>query len=232
MCARCARQCRRRREFACYFLPQSITSRSVSTRSSRASRAVAGTTAACWALIGEPIAITGLISAQAVDGQVVVAGAVADAVALAVEAASGTSRISGQTSGASASARGCPRRRTSSGWPNAQARMISGLPRADHDRQRQRGAGVGELAHQRHRIEFALHRRIGRDHHAGRDLIRERPRGDRLGRRGPRVGRQGVALGQIGLAEFRLEFFERESFAIDRSISRPESAEPHWPSER
>ena len=64
---------------------KSITSRSVSTRSSRASRGVAGTAATSWAAKARPTAITGFARAQLRDREIVIAGAIADAVAGAVE---------------------------------------------------------------------------------------------------------------------------------------------------
>ena len=64
---------------------KSSTSRSVSTRSSRASRGVAGTAATSWAAKASPTAITGFARAQLRKRQIVIAGAIADAMAGAVE---------------------------------------------------------------------------------------------------------------------------------------------------
>ena len=61
--------------------------------------------------------------------------------------------------------------------------MISGLPRPAIDRQRQPRARLGELPHQRQRIDLALERHEAGDDRARRDRERKRPRGDRLGRR-------------------------------------------------
>ena len=67
-------------------LRKSITSRSVSTRSSRSSRAVAGTSRNFLRREGEADGDDFLPGAQAADGHVVITGAVADAMAGAVEA--------------------------------------------------------------------------------------------------------------------------------------------------
>ena len=109
---------------------QSITSRSVSTRSSRASCGVAGTSSTSCAAKARPIGDDRLHARAAGDGHVVVAGAIADAVAARgrrprAAPAGCRERLPARRP----SARGCPRRRRRAAAPNAQARMISGLPR-------------------------------------------------------------------------------------------------------
>ena len=83
------------------------------------------------------------------------------------KASSGTSRISGATSGASAFGSRMPHWPDASASPNAKARMISGLPRPGDHRQRELRAGGRELAHQRQRIDLALQRHEAGDDRAG-----------------------------------------------------------------
>ena len=93
---------------------KSITSRSVSTRSSRASRGVAGTAATSWAAKASPTAIIGLRARSCAMRQIVIAGAIADAVAGAVEGEKRHQKNVGiHLRRLRLSARGCPRRRRS-----------------------------------------------------------------------------------------------------------------------
>ena len=76
-----------------------------------------------------PIATDRLLASQPRDGHVVIAGAIADAMAGAVESEQRHQEDVGLDLGRRrAAARGCPTTPASSGAPNAQARMISGLP--------------------------------------------------------------------------------------------------------
>ena len=147
-----------------------------------------------------PTATTGFIDAQPVDGHVVVAGAIADAVAAAVEGGSGTIRMSGATSGASSFGSRMPQtpvqRLAERVGPHDQR-----LAAAGHHRQRKLRAGVRKLAHQRQRIDLGLERREARHDRAGLDRNRERPRRDRLGRGLPLGGGQRVAPRERGLAQ-------------------------------
>ncbi len=94
--------------------------------------------------------------------QVVVAGAVADAVAGAVERRQRHQHDVGNRRSGSGRRRleDAERPAASAGRSGDHARNASDLPRAVHHRQRQPRALLGELAHQRHRIDLAADRRI------------------------------------------------------------------------
>ena len=121
-------------------------------------------------------------AAQELKRAVVIAGAIADPVAAAVERGQrhqqdvgdpapprigGGSRIPSGPGGSAS--------------PNDQARNTSGWPRAMTTGRASRAPCSGEPAHQRERIELAADRRIAGHHRARRDGERKPARGDRLG---------------------------------------------------
>src|ERR1700722_30675 len=121
------------------------------------------------------------------------------------KARSGTNRTSGSTSGASAFGSRMPHWPRSSRAPNSHARKPSD-ERPDPPRRHARGGAatdkgwqsephalLGELLHQRQRIDLALERHEAGDNGPEPNRQRERPRGDHLGRGFARVGRQRIA---------------------------------------
>ena len=150
-------------------LAKSITSRSVSTRSSRSSRSVAGTRSNFLRGKGDADGDHLLHRAQGVDGHVVIAGAVADAVAGAVEGGERHDQDVGIDFAAlrhRLADAPLPGLERVAEFPCAHDQRLAA--RRDH-RQRELRAGVGKLAHQRQRIDLGLHRREAGDDRAGRD---------------------------------------------------------------
>ena len=95
-------------------------------------------------------------------------------------------------------------------------------------RQRQLRAGLGELAHQRQRIDLALHRHEAGDDDAGRDGKGKCTRGDLLGRRRAHFRRQRVALGQRCGADFNFRSWlgGQASFVMARPVGTSHSEPP------
>ena len=144
---------------------RSITSRSVSTRSSRASRGVAGTAANFLRREGDADGGDRLARAQPRDGHVVIAGAIADAMAGAVE---GQKRHQ-QNVGIDLRRLGlrladAPYARDRAARPERHARMTSGLPRPATAGSASCAPASASLLQQRQRIDLALER-----HEAGDD---------------------------------------------------------------
>ena len=171
-----------------------MISRSVSTRSRRASRGVTGTASISCAAKAMPTATTGFIARSVRDGHVVVARAVADAVAAAVEGEQRHEQDVGRDLGRlRLSARGCPSGRTSSGSPNAKARMISGLPRPATTGSASCAPAPRALRISGSGLISLFSGDEAGDDRAGRDRDRKRPRRDRLGGPGALGRRQRVA---------------------------------------
>ena len=110
------------------------------------------------------------------------------------KAASGTIRMSGSTSGASAFGSRMPQTPASSGCPERLGAHDQRLAAARRPPAARAGAGVCELAHQRQRIDLGLDRR-----EAGHDQRRARSAPETAAPRSPRrrparsAGRQRVA---------------------------------------
>ena len=97
-------------------------------------------------------------------------------------------RMSGSTSGASGRGSRMPQTPEASGSPNAQARMMSGLPRRRTTGSASRRRRPASCAHQRQRIDLALHRHeTGRRSRRRRPRTGTRPRRDRLRRPAARI---------------------------------------------
>ena len=180
---------------------QSITSRSVSTRSRRASREVAGTVSISCAAKAMPTATTVLRARNAL---------------LSCRSSPRRSRCGGRGGrrpraapagcrdrppARRASARGCPRRRRRADRRSPGAHDQRFAATGDH-RQREPRAGVGEPAHQRHRIDLALHR-----HEAGQ---RSRPAGRATGNGRTAIASAAAARSSAGNASRRASALRRD----------------------
>ena len=99
------------------------------------------------------------------------------------KARSGTSRISGSTSGASGCGSRMPQWPRSSGAPNCPCAHDQRLAAAGDGRKREPRAAPAQLLHQRQRIDLALERHEAGDDRARREGDRKFSRRNRLRRR-------------------------------------------------
>jgi hypothetical protein len=187
--------------------------------------------------VGDAYGDYGLEGTQPADGHIVVARAVADAVAAAVERRQRNNENVGIDLGRivlrfADTPDAFVERLTERIRPHDQR-----LAAASHHRQREFRAGCREFAHQRQRIDLGLERGEARHNRAGCNRQRERPRRDRLGRGLPLGGRQRIAPRERGLAQIGFELVYRNGRRHQpRRIPIPRrqkaSAEPRRPSER
>ena len=121
------------------------------------------------------------------------AGAIADAVAGAIERRQRHQHDIGDDFGRGGDGSGMPSGPSTSRSPGDQARNASDLPRAMIAGSASLAPVPGELPHQRHGIDLAADRRIAGDDRARRDLERQPALGDRLRRGGALLVAQRIA---------------------------------------
>ena len=226
---------------------KSMISRSVNTRSSRASRGVLGTSVISWAAKRNADRGDGLHRAQARDRHVVIAGAITEPIAGAVERKDRHDQNIGEYF-----------RRFGlrlADAPDAGAERLTERPGAHDQRratalnhgERQLGAGIGGTTHERERTDFELERRIAGDDGARRNRNRQSARGDRLRGRALLHHRQRFAARAALLAQLGFAFGNRigSGHCVARRVGIVEGAGarpgalslkgkcgPRWPSER
>jgi hypothetical protein len=150
-----------------------------------------------------------LARAQCRNRHVVVAGAVADAVAAAVEGEQRYDQNVGKDLRGVGFRLADPPDTGGKRLPDRIDTHDQRLAPARHHRQRQRSAGIGKLLHQRKGADLALERHEARDDRAGRQGNRKRPLRNRLRGGGAEIGRERVAARERIAANGNFQIVDR-----------------------